>query len=93
VVFRQAGLVEPLHGAYRRTCLPAVEAAIRAGRRRIVSFYPDVRVRYVTPSDVRPLDPAMRSFFNINTPEDWQAVQAEAETRGREGLDSAKPRW
>jgi molybdopterin-guanine dinucleotide biosynthesis protein A len=27
--------VEPLHGAYRRTCLPAMEAAIRAGRRDI----------------------------------------------------------
>ena len=79
VVFRQAGLVEPLHGAYRRTCLPAIEAAIHAGRRRIVSFFPSVRVRYVTPDDVRPLDPEQRSFRNINTPEEWLAVQAEAQ--------------
>ena len=69
--------VEPLHGAYRRTCLPAMEAAIRAGRRRIVSFFPQVRVRYVTPEDVIPFDPDLRSFHNINTPEEWEALRAE----------------
>jgi molybdopterin-guanine dinucleotide biosynthesis protein A len=69
--------VEPLHGAYRRTCLPAMEAAIRAGRRRIISFFPHVKVRYVSPADVTPLDPDLRSFRNVNTPEEWSAVRAE----------------
>jgi molybdopterin-guanine dinucleotide biosynthesis protein A len=69
--------VEPLHGAYRRTCLPAMEAAIRAGRRRIISFFPHVRVRYVSPADVTPLDPGLRSFRNVNTPEEWEGVRAE----------------
>jgi len=75
--------VEPLHGSYRRTCLPAMEAAIRAGHRRIISFFPQVRVRYVTPDDVIPYDPDLRSFRNINTPEEWEAAQAEWGECGR----------
>jgi molybdenum cofactor guanylyltransferase len=67
---------EPLHALYRRSCLPAIEAALAAGRRRAVSFLPQVRVRYVSPDEIRPYDPAFRSFANVNTPEEWAAVQA-----------------
>ncbi len=69
--------VEPLHGVYRRTCLPAIEQAIRARRRRIVSFFPHVRVRYVTPTDVAPFDPNLHSFRNVNTPQEWETARAE----------------
>jgi molybdopterin-guanine dinucleotide biosynthesis protein A len=78
--------MEPLHSAYRRTCLPVIEAAIRARRRRIVSFFPHVRVRYVTPADVIPFDPDLRSFHNVNTLEEWEAAQA---AWTREKLDIA----
>jgi molybdopterin-guanine dinucleotide biosynthesis protein A len=67
--------VEPLHAAYRRTCLPAIEGAIRAEKRRIISFFPEVRVRYVTPEEVWALDPQMESFRNVNTPEEWEAAR------------------
>ena len=76
-VLRQGEQVEPLHGAYRRTCLPAIEAAIRANRRRIISFFPHVRVHYVAPDDVIPFDPELRSFRNVNTPQEWEIVQGE----------------
>lgn len=76
-VLRRGEHVEPLHAAYRRTCLPALEAAIRAGERRIVSFFPHVRVRYVAPEEVAAFDPDLRSFRNVNTPEEWEAVQVE----------------
>lgn len=69
--------IEPLHAAYRRTCLPAMETAIRAGERRIASFFPHVRVRYVTPAEIGPIDSDLRSFRNVNTPQEWGAVQAE----------------
>lgn len=82
--------VEPLHGAYRRTCLPAIETAIHANRRRIVSFFPQVRVRYVTSEDIIPLDPDLRSFRNINTPQEWEAVREEWK---REALDSGWGQW
>ena len=68
--------LEPLHGAYGRTCLPTIEAAIRVKRRRIVSFFPEVRTRYVTPADVAAFDPDLRSFRNVNTPQEWKATQA-----------------
>ena len=45
-------------------------------RSRIVSFFPQVRVRYVAPEEVAPFDPGLRSFRNVNTPEEWEAVQA-----------------
>lgn len=76
-ILRQGENVEPLHAAYRRTCLGPIEAAIRAGRRRIISFFPQVRVRYVTEAEVTLLDPGLRSFHNINTPEEWRAAQAD----------------
>ncbi len=77
VLLRQGEQVEPLHGAYRRTCLPAIEAAIRKRRRRIISFFPHMRVRYVTPDDVMPYDPGLHSFRNVNTPQEWEATRAE----------------
>jgi molybdopterin-guanine dinucleotide biosynthesis protein A len=76
-LLRHNGYVEPLHGAYRRTCLSPIEAAIRAGKRRVISFFPHVRVRAVTPQDVEPLDPQLRSFRNLNTPEEWEAAKQE----------------
>jgi molybdenum cofactor guanylyltransferase len=75
-ILRQGKQVEPLHAAYRRTCLPVIETAIRTGERRIVSFFPNVHVRYVAPAEVVSIDPNLRSFRNVNTPEEWEAVQA-----------------
>lgn len=74
VALRQGEQVETLHAAYRRTCLPAMEAAIRAGKRRIISFFPHVRVRYIAPEEAEVLDPGLRSFLNVNTPEEWEDV-------------------
>lgn len=76
-VLCQGERVEPLHAAYRRTCLPALEAALRAGQRRIVSFFPQVRVRCVLPEEVAQIDPGLCSFRNVNTPQEWEAVQKE----------------
>ncbi len=75
VVLRRDEQIETLHAVYRRTCLPAMEAAIRAGERRIISFFGLVRVRYVTPEMAAFFDPDLRSFRNVNTPEEWTAVQ------------------
>ncbi len=68
-------LREPLHALYRRTCLPAVAARLAAGDHRIVSFYPQVRVRAMGPDEIGRFDPDHRSFFNVNTLEDWAVAQ------------------
>jgi molybdopterin-guanine dinucleotide biosynthesis protein A len=79
VVLRQGENVEPLHAAYRRTCIPPMESVIRADQRRVISFFPRVRVRYVTTEDVTPFDPDLRSFRNVNTPEEWETVRMECQ--------------
>jgi molybdenum cofactor guanylyltransferase len=66
---------EPLHAVYRRACLPAIEAALRANRRRVVSFLPDVNVCYIDEAALRTIDPELSSFRNINTPEEWRAIE------------------
>ncbi len=66
---------EPLHAVYRTTCLPAIEAALAAGRKQLIAFFDDVRVRYVPQAALRAWDPDGRSFLNINRPEDLAAAR------------------
>jgi molybdopterin-guanine dinucleotide biosynthesis protein A len=65
------GYEEPLHALYHRRCLPAIEARLAAGQRRVISFMPDVRTLYVPEGQLRAVDPQLHSFFNTNTPEEW----------------------
>lgn len=74
VVPHVAGRPQPLHALYHRRCLPAIETALGAGQRRMDSFLPQVRTRRVTEEEVRPFDPDLRSFVNINTWSDWTAL-------------------
>jgi len=60
---------QTLHAVYARRCLPAIERALAAGRRQVIGFFPEVRVRPVELDEVIALDPGLRSFFNVNTPE------------------------
>jgi len=66
------GRPETLHAVYHRRCLPFVEDALAAGQYRVVAFFPRVRVREVPGDDVRRFDPEFRSFWNANTPQEWQ---------------------
>ena len=70
----QIGL-EPLHAIYRRICLPAIESCLEADQRRVMSFLDRVRLRVVSPDEIRPHDPLFRSFANVNTPQDWSDSQ------------------
>lgn len=70
------GFAEPFRAVYSKNCLSAVETAIRNHKRRVVSFFQDIRVRYVELNEIRQFDPDCRTFFNVNTPDDLQkAVQ------------------
>jgi molybdopterin-guanine dinucleotide biosynthesis protein A len=70
----QIGL-EPLHAIYRKSCLPAIEGCLCADQRRVVSFLERVRLRIVSPDEIRPYDPLFRSFANVNTPQEWSDAQ------------------
>lgn len=63
--------MEPMHAVYRReSCLSAIERSLAKGEKRMVSFFGDVRVRQVGEAVLRQFDPDLRSFFNVNTPDD-----------------------
>lgn len=74
--------VEPLHAVYRpATCLGPIEKALARGERRVVSFYDGLRVRYVERAEIAQFDPQGLSFFNVNTPSDWQRARALTKSR------------
>lgn len=76
VIPRFGGLYEPLHAVYARTCLPAMTRLLARGGRQIIAFFPEMRIHCVEEEEVDPLDPDHLSFLNVNTPEDWDRVQA-----------------
>lgn len=75
--------LEPLHAAYGKGALAAIEENLASGLRRIVSFYDQVRVAKVGREEVALFDPAFRAFRNINTPEDYFRFRDEQKRAGR----------
>ncbi len=71
IVPRPQGLYEPLQALYQRqNCLPAVKAALEEGDKRVVSFFPRVKVHAIEQAVITRLDPKGLSFFNVNYPKD-----------------------
>lgn len=67
---------EPFHAVYRRrTCLPAVHRALQGGERRLISWFSDVTVSYISDSQLRRLDPLQIAFNNLNTQEDFRFAE------------------
>lgn len=66
---------EPLHARYDRSCLAAVERCLREGKKRIISFYPEVSVEYVGADEVAVFDPDFATFSNINTPQEYYRLR------------------
>jgi molybdenum cofactor guanylyltransferase len=67
---RADGLVfQTLHAIYSKQCLPAIEAHLAQGRRQVVGFFKDVRVRTLDSGEIMRWDPGLESFFNANNPE------------------------
>jgi molybdopterin-guanine dinucleotide biosynthesis protein A len=75
VIPRLGAYLEPLHAIYGKVCLPAMARLLKQGRRQIIAFFDQVRVRYVEADEVDRYDPRRLSFVNVNTPKDWEEVQ------------------
>jgi molybdopterin-guanine dinucleotide biosynthesis protein A len=52
-----------------------MRAALDAGQMRVISFFPDVRMRFVDEAEIEQFDPERLTFFNINTPEDLEKAE------------------
>jgi molybdopterin-guanine dinucleotide biosynthesis protein A len=71
---------EPFHALYRReVCLATIEAAIAADQWKVIAWFPQVKVKVLTPDEVRVFDPSGLCFWNLNTPEEF--TQAEEMAR------------
>ena len=75
VIPRVGELTAPLHAIYSRRCLQPIERVLAGGGRRIIEFFPEVRVRYIEEQEIKLFDPQCLSFFNINTPADLEKAR------------------
>jgi len=67
--------LEPLHAVYRReTCLPAVKAALDAGKWKLIAWHAQVNVRVLAFEEVAAFDPEGMAFWNVNTPAEFEAA-------------------
>lgn len=76
VLPRVDGRGEQLHAVYARSCIEPIAAQLQSGDFKIDRFFARVRVRTVDEDELRRHDPSLRSFRNVNTPEDWAEAQA-----------------
>lgn len=67
----QAGF-EPLCATYSKRCLPFIEHQMIQNHLKIQTFFNKVHVKTLSEKFLRVVDPNLVSFFNINTPEDFQ---------------------
>jgi molybdopterin-guanine dinucleotide biosynthesis protein A len=74
VVPRTADGYQPVCAVYSKTCLPHMEAMICADRLRIDRLFPGVHVRTVGEDELRPLDPSLLCYVNVNTREELEAA-------------------
>ncbi len=62
--------IEALHAIYTKRCIPAIKKLIDNKDYQVIKFFQSVRVRYLNREEILNFDPEMRSFFNINRPEE-----------------------
>jgi molybdopterin-guanine dinucleotide biosynthesis protein A len=70
VVCQSAFGLEPFPGLYHVRLVPQLTAFLQS-ERRSTRFLSVCRPEVIPPEAVQGLDPDGRSFFNLNTPEDW----------------------
>jgi len=82
VVPRSAEEYEPFHAVYRRdACLAAVQDALAAGEKRLISWFPKVNLVFLAPEEAAQYDPDGEAFINVNTPEEWKLAEERAKGR------------
>jgi molybdopterin-guanine dinucleotide biosynthesis protein A len=74
VVPRVKWLVEPLHALYAKKCLPSIRESIRSQEHQILKFFQKINVKYVEEEEIRSMDPDLKSFLNINKPDDLERL-------------------
>ena len=66
------GKLQSMHAVYSKACLPFLRTLVEAGTLKVQDLCncPELRVHRIPQSAFTAVDPELRSFFNINTPDD-----------------------
>jgi len=67
--------LEPLHAIYSKGCLKPIKNLISRGNLKIVDFFTEVTVVYVSEREILKYDPMLVSFLNVNTMEDLRQAE------------------
>ncbi|HZS76168.1 MAG TPA: molybdenum cofactor guanylyltransferase [Ktedonobacteraceae bacterium] len=74
IVPRVGGIPQVLLAIYPRAVLPYIEQCLQNGRRDPRALLEVAPVRYIEEAELRKVDPNLRSFIGVNTPEEFQAL-------------------
>jgi molybdopterin-guanine dinucleotide biosynthesis protein A len=66
---------QPLHAIYARSCLPLIDRSLRAVRYKVSGWFAQANVRTIAPEALQRYDPAGLSWFNVNTPADYEVAK------------------
>jgi len=79
------GRPQPLFGIYSRRCMEPIEAMIEKRNFTVFELYDDVRTHYIDEDEIRSIDPRGLSFIDVDTVDDYQAVQRISGVGGETG--------
>lgn len=67
---------EPFCAIYSKNCLRPITEQIKKGAKpKVIDFFKKVKLRKIKEEEIKKIDPNLVSFFNINTPRDYQKAQ------------------
>lgn len=76
VIPRTARGLEPLHAVYRtKTCLPSLRHSLDTGCLKISSWLQEIKLYEMDADAIAVFDPSLRSFMNLNTPEEFRLAE------------------
>lgn len=77
VVVPQIGeFLQPLHAVYGKGCIKPIEELLANDRRRIVAFYPSVKVNYIGNQTIGQfVSDQDKTFYNVNTPAELETAR------------------
>jgi molybdopterin-guanine dinucleotide biosynthesis protein A len=77
VALRSSRGLEPLHAVYATSCAQAIRERLSSGQgRSLGALVERLRVKELPASELARYDPAGRSAFNANSPEEWREALA-----------------
>ena len=66
---------EPLCAAYSKRCLETAQNHLEQDKLKVIKAFRKSRIKTISEKALCKIDPELRSFFNINTPDDLQLAE------------------